>query len=244
MYCPLFVGNGKTLPNTEIELRVRQSAEKEFVRKLREAVRTELSTDAAEKGAPKSLEQIESGIQSTILQQFEAHLLLLEELRSLLRSKDTAVAKYKADLERKYPILSLISNWISEKLEIFELQFMREHHQELYENGLKKLTDQNFLQEAYFLEREQKYVNERELQVVNEIRRTERKPLRKFAFERLLWRPRNYRVFKNFYNRGKLVSERVEPNIFSSTAEKYSGTHLYCDRTFDPDYDLTVTLFS
>ena len=106
------------------------------------------------------LANISPGLGSLLNRQAQTILLMIETKDNLELEMSEHLEKCREQLIKKHSVKSKINRWLNEQVDVEERKFVEANRFTFHSKAIEKCRDLKFKQEAYFIEKEMKFIKE------------------------------------------------------------------------------------
>ncbi|XP_044008897.1 uncharacterized protein LOC122852871 isoform X2 [Aphidius gifuensis] len=190
----------KKMPDEEIEQQVNEAVMHEYLQRVYSSILTN-----------NDIKLLGDGIGQLLVQQAQTVVLMHRAVETIQRKLHETKLTLKKKMITEHPILSRIVPWMRNKLCEIEANFTDECEWSAHEEALLLCKQQNLQQTIYFLNRDLKFMREREPVLLKELRKV-KTPTRNYQWPIQIWLPRNWIVRRSFQGQSEII-----PTILSNT---------------------------
>ncbi|XP_066597146.1 uncharacterized protein [Prorops nasuta] len=144
------------------------------------------------------------GIDKLLVQQAQSVVLMYRAVQNVQQKLMRTKESLRHYIENKHPVLSRIEPWMRDRMRETEEKFIQEYEWSAHEEALKLCSEQNLHQTIYFLNRDLKFMKEREPVLLKELRKV-KSPTRSFQWPIQIWFPKNWIVRRNFQGQSEII---------------------------------------
>ncbi|XP_046960086.1 uncharacterized protein LOC124530126 [Vanessa cardui] len=189
------------MPMKDIEEEVSSAAMREYVSRVCNAV---LSCE--------QLAALGPAVPELLASQLRAAVIVNRAEEGVRRKLEAGLASAEARIRAAHPVLSRADAWRRERLARAAHALRSELRWAALEDAAAAMQAHKLSQHRYFLLRDLAFLRDREPLLMKELRAA-KTPTREFSWATYIWRPRNWKVFREFRGR----TERI-PTVISSRA--------------------------
>lgn len=193
----------KKMSDFEIEEEVNDAVMKEYLQRVYTSILSNVELESLGRNLPQLL-----------VQQAQSVVIMHKAIEKVKKDIKKTREVQECLLKDNYPVLARIRAWLNEKLELAEMKRVNETLWAAHEEAIKVCQKHNLQQTVYFLNRDLKFMRDRESVLVKELRNA-KKPTRSFTWALRIWHPKSWIIKRNFQGQSEIIPTVISQHLTS-----------------------------